>query len=108
MIDLDKVNRHFSQVRWLYSHRYRYYKLDDPIITDEEFDLGFKVCQKLEAETPELKIEDSPTQTTEAPGMGWENYFNTDREALKKRFYPFLYEGEYNERHLQTQEKREI
>jgi DNA ligase (NAD+) len=43
-------------------HEYRYYVLDDPEITDAEFDRLMNELKKLEAEHPELITPDSPTQ----------------------------------------------
>ena len=43
-------------------HEYRYYVLDDPEITDAEFDKLMNELKKLEAEHPELIAPDSPTQ----------------------------------------------
>src|SRR6267143_7020439 len=43
-------------------HEYRYYVLDDPEITDAEFDKLINQLKKLEAEHPELITPDSPTQ----------------------------------------------
>jgi DNA ligase (NAD+) len=43
-------------------HEYRYYVLDDPEITDAEFDQLMNELKKLEAEHPELITPDSPTQ----------------------------------------------
>jgi len=43
-------------------HEYRYYVLDDPEITDAEFDQLMNELKKLEAEHPELIAPDSPTQ----------------------------------------------
>ncbi|MGZ4790033.1 MAG: NAD-dependent DNA ligase LigA [Terriglobales bacterium] len=43
-------------------HEYRYYVLDDPEISDAEFDLLMRELKKLEAEHPELITPDSPTQ----------------------------------------------
>jgi DNA ligase (NAD+) len=43
-------------------HEYRYYVLDDPEITDAEFDKLMNELKKLEAEHPELITSDSPTQ----------------------------------------------
>src|SRR5579862_8179215 len=43
-------------------HEYRYYVLDDPKITDAEFDQLMIELKKLEAEHPELVTPDSPTQ----------------------------------------------
>ncbi len=43
-------------------HEYRYYVLDDPEITDAQFDQLMIQLKKLEAEHPELITPDSPTQ----------------------------------------------
>jgi len=42
-------------------HQHRYYVLDDPILSDAEFDALFRELQRLEAEHPELISPDSPT-----------------------------------------------
>jgi len=43
-------------------HEYRYYVLDDPEISDAEFDRLMNELKKIEAEHPELVTPDSPTQ----------------------------------------------
>ena len=43
-------------------HEYRYFVLDDPEISDAEFDRLMNELKKLEAEHPELVTPDSPTQ----------------------------------------------
>ena len=43
-------------------HQYRYYILDDPTVSDQEFDALFRELQALEAEHPEVRSDDSPTQ----------------------------------------------
>src|SRR5271157_283204 len=43
-------------------HEYRYYVLDDPEITDAQFDQLMNELKRLEAEHPELITPDSPTQ----------------------------------------------
>ena len=43
-------------------HEYKYFVLDDPSISDAEFDQLMQKLIKLEAEFPELITEDSPTQ----------------------------------------------
>ena len=43
-------------------HNYRYYVLDDPQITDAEYDQLMRRLQELEAVFPELIRPDSPTQ----------------------------------------------
>jgi len=43
-------------------HEYRYYILNDPLISDFEYDSIYKQLEKLEAANPELITPDSPTQ----------------------------------------------
>ena len=43
-------------------HEYRYYVLNDPLISDFEYDQLFKALEKLEEENPTLVSSDSPTQ----------------------------------------------
>lgn len=43
-------------------HEHRYYVLNDPLISDEEYDLLYKQLQKIEAADPSLITPDSPTQ----------------------------------------------
>jgi DNA ligase (NAD+) len=46
----------------LHHHAHRYYTLDDPEIPDAEYDKLFRALQALEAEHPDLRSPDSPTQ----------------------------------------------
>ena len=46
----------------LHDHNYRYYVLDDPIISDYEFDMMLKELDQLERENPEFFDVNSPTQ----------------------------------------------
>ena len=48
-------------------HNYRYYVLNDPVISDEEYDALFKELLELEEKFPEFKSPDSPTQRVGAP-----------------------------------------
>ncbi|HET9825698.1 MAG TPA: NAD-dependent DNA ligase LigA [Chitinophagaceae bacterium] len=43
-------------------HEYRYYVLNDPLISDFEYDQLFKSLEKIEKDTPSLVSADSPTQ----------------------------------------------
>jgi DNA ligase (NAD+) len=43
-------------------HDYRYYVLDDPVISDGEYDTLMKELEELERRYPELQTPDSPTQ----------------------------------------------
>jgi DNA ligase (NAD+) len=48
-------------------HLYRYHVLDDPIISDAQFDALIANLRRLEEENPELITPDSPTQRVGAP-----------------------------------------
>jgi DNA ligase (NAD+) len=48
-------------------HLYRYHVLDDPEISDAEYDRLFDELSRLEEENPELARPDSPTQRVGAP-----------------------------------------
>ena len=56
------------QKRWrelaekINQHNYQYYVLDDPLISDAEYDQLMQELIKLEKEHPELVVPDSPTQ----------------------------------------------
>ncbi|MBB1194101.1 DNA ligase (NAD(+)) LigA [Flavobacterium sp. SOK18b] len=46
----------------LHQHNYNYYVLDNPVISDYEFDLKLKQLQELESKHPEFEDKNSPTQ----------------------------------------------
>ncbi len=48
-------------------HLYRYHVLDDPIISDAQFDALIADLRRIEEENPELITPDSPTQRVGAP-----------------------------------------
>lgn len=52
-------------------HEYRYYILNDPLISDYEYDELFKTLGIIEKQHPELVVPDSPTQRV-AIGLGSE------------------------------------
>ena len=43
-------------------HSYQYYVLDQPLVSDAEYDRLFRELQQLEIEHPALSSPDSPTQ----------------------------------------------
>jgi DNA ligase (NAD+) len=49
-------------------HNYRYYILDDPQVTDAEYDALYRELKKLEEQFPELITPDSPTQRVSVGG----------------------------------------
>jgi DNA ligase (NAD+) len=52
--------------RTLDHHNHRYYVLDDPEISDSDYDALLNELRDIEAEHPELRTPDSPTQRTGA------------------------------------------
>ncbi|MCS7272746.1 MAG: NAD-dependent DNA ligase LigA [Fimbriimonadales bacterium] len=50
-------------------HNYRYYVLDQPEISDEEYDALFRELVQLEEQFPDLRTPDSPTQRVGAPPL---------------------------------------
>ncbi len=60
---MDDVQSRIEQLRKeINYHLYRYHTLDDPVISDYEYDRLFAELKRLEAEHPELVTPDSPTQ----------------------------------------------
>ncbi|MEW6388457.1 MAG: NAD-dependent DNA ligase LigA [Thermodesulfobacteriota bacterium] len=53
----------------LHYHNYRYYVLDDPVVSDAEYDRLLQELQHLEDQYPELVTPDSPTQRVGAPPL---------------------------------------
>lgn len=60
--DADPAARAEALRRDLRHHNYRYYVLDDPEISDVEYDRLLRELEDIEAEHPDLVTEDSPTQ----------------------------------------------
>jgi DNA ligase (NAD+) len=54
----ERVEKLRETVRY---HQHRYYLLDDPVISDQEFDALFHELRQLEESHPELRTSDSPT-----------------------------------------------
>jgi DNA ligase (NAD+) len=61
--DIDRVAARIAELRKeIEYHNYRYYVLDDPGISDPEYDRLFRELLELEAAHPELASADSPTR----------------------------------------------
>ena len=56
---VDEVRRLRKEIE---QHNYLYHVLDQPAVTDQEYDRLFRRLQQLEDENPELASPDSPTQ----------------------------------------------
>ncbi|MCI0353309.1 MAG: NAD-dependent DNA ligase LigA [Acidobacteriales bacterium] len=80
-------------------HEHRYYVLDDPEISDAEYDLLMRELQKLEAEHPQLITPDSPTQRV--GGKPREGFLKVEHTR------PMLsLDNAYNEEELRAWERR--
>ncbi|HTA89955.1 MAG TPA: NAD-dependent DNA ligase LigA, partial [Polyangiaceae bacterium] len=90
--------RHDALVAEIRSHDYRYYVLDDPALSDREYDALYAELRTLESEHPELKTGQSPTQRVGdslrtdlrtvphvAPMMSLDNTYNDDELAEFER-----------------------
>lgn len=93
----------FSQIqalrKELEEHNYKYYVLDNPTISDFEFDTKLKQLQDLEAKHPEFFDENSPTQRV---GGGITKNFET--VVHQHRMYSL--ENSYSKEDLIEWEKR--
>ena len=97
----------------LQEHAHRYYVLDDPLISDGEYDLLFHELLRLEEEHPELVTPDSPSQRPggapldkfeqvvhRLPMLSLENAFSADDlRAFEDRLLPFSESGYHSRDH---------
>ncbi|WP_228235768.1 NAD-dependent DNA ligase LigA [Allomuricauda sp. M10] len=83
----------------LQEHNYKYYVLDQPSITDFEFDMKLKELQKLEAEHPEFYDPTSPT--LRVGGMVTKNF-----ETVVHEHRMYSLENSYSKEDLEDWEKR--
>ena len=60
----DKVSKLRQEIRY---HNYRYYVLNEPVVSDSEYDRLMVELRQIEEEHPEWITPDSPTQRTGAP-----------------------------------------
>lgn len=99
-MEKDKIKERIEELRKLIDyHNYRYYVLDSPEISDEEYDKLFKELMDLEEKYPEFKSPYSPTQRVGAPPL---KEFVTVRHTI-----PMLsLDNAFNEEDLINFEKR--
>ena len=90
--DSSYGTKHLEELRdSLRFHEYRYYILNDPLISDFEYDQLYKMLEKIEAANPQLITIDSPTQRVAkgltkdfpavqhlVPMLSLENSYNAD------------------------------
>jgi DNA ligase (NAD+) len=62
MTQQDPRERHAELAAELLEAQYRYYVLDSPLISDIDYDTKMRELESLEAQIPELRTPDSPSQ----------------------------------------------
>jgi len=63
MSGADKWRKRAEELRQeINHHNYRYYVLDDPVVSDAQYDKLLRELQQIESEHPELITPDSPTR----------------------------------------------
>ena len=66
--DLDAIKRRIEELREeIRKHDYHYYVLNQPLISDAEYDRLFRELEELEEKYPQFVTPDSPTQRVGAP-----------------------------------------
>lgn len=76
----DQAKKEILELRQqLEKHNYQYHVLDNPLISDSEYDRLFQRLIELEAAHPQLASSDSPTQKVGAPPL---QKFRTVRHTL--------------------------
>ncbi|AKM48347.1 NAD-dependent DNA ligase LigA [Edwardsiella anguillarum] len=103
------IEQQLEQLRdALRHHEYQYYVLDDPQVTDAEYDRLMAQLKQLEAEHPALVTADSPSQRVggaplaafgqvrhEVPMLSLDNVFDEESyQAFDKRLHERLKSGE--------------
>ena len=99
---MEVENRINELIELINKASYEYYVLDNPTITDQEYDDAYKELLRLEEKYPELKRDDSPTNrvggealskfekvTHNTPMLSFDDIFNEDEilafdERIKK------------------------
>jgi len=92
----EKINSLRDELR---NHNYKYYVLDEPSISDYEFDMKLKELQKLEAEHPEF--QDSTSPTLRVGGMVTKNF-----ETVPHEHRMYSLDNSYSKEDLEDWEKR--
>ncbi|MEU7002044.1 NAD-dependent DNA ligase LigA [Nonomuraea sp. NPDC046570] len=69
-VPVAALERHAELSELVEDARWRYYVLDQPTVSDAQFDTWFRELDELEAAHPALRTPDSPTQKVGAPVSG--------------------------------------
>lgn len=96
---MTTVQRIHALRKELSEHNHRYYVLDDPTISDYEFDMKLKELQELEAQHPELDDPNSPTRRV--GGAVTKNF-----QTVQHQFRMYSLDNSYSRDDLEDWEKR--
>lgn len=70
-MNVDQVKNQIDKlITCLNKWNYEYHTLDNPSITDSEYDYFYHLLKKLETNFPDLIRKDSPTQKVGSKGLG--------------------------------------
>ena len=104
-MSIEEVSQQLEALRTtINQHNYRYYVLDDPAVSDSEYDRMMQELKALESQYPELVSADSPTQRVgaqplakfgqvrhEVPMLSLDNAFNqNDLQDFDRRIHDRL------------------
>ena len=71
MSGADKRRKRAEELRQeINYHNYRYYVLDQPVVSDAQYDKLLRELQQIESDHPELITPDSPTQRVGGEPVG--------------------------------------
>ncbi len=93
---LDTITKLRTELNF---HNYNYYTLDNPTISDYDFDIKLKELQELEVKHPEFYDENSPT--LRVGGTITKNF-----ETIKHEFRMYSLDNSYSKEDLQEWEAR--
>ncbi len=96
---MDTNNQILSLRGQIVDHNYRYYVLDDPIISDDEYDRLLRELEHLEKQYPDLITPDSPTQRVGAPPL-------SNFESIPHQLPMLSLENAMNEEEIRAFDKR--
>ena len=106
----DEAMKRVAELRHeLNLHSYNYYVLDNPSITDKEYDILLRELSVLEAKYPELVTLDSPTQRIgHKPAEGFSQVRHTQNLYSLDNTYSAEELSEFHERTLRLLAKKSV
>ncbi|MFF4751948.1 NAD-dependent DNA ligase LigA [Streptomyces sp. NPDC002514] len=94
-VPAEAREQHARLAEQIEEHRFRYYVKDAPVVSDAEFDRLLRSLEALEAEYPELRTPDSPTQKVSGS-------YATEFTAVEHRERMLSLDNTFNDEELAT------